>query len=807
MAGLWGSRAKSALRGVCSMRSLYIGLASFAVVPAALAQSANTPVNLDLGSVLASGTNNASNLINTPGTAPYESPSKAPLHSTQPTSVVDKHTVDKLLTGTESWADIARLTPSVSTIDPNGPGLAESSGPTIRGFHDGQYNVTFDGIPFGDSNDFTHHSTSFFTNSLLGQTIVDRGPGGADTVGDATFGGTISLRTINPAAKTGLTLNSSYGSYNTSDNSIRLDTGSIPSLNGASGVFVAEHIKSDGALTNANQERSNYYGKVVIPLSASTTLTLMSDYDQLYQNPPYGATLSQMATQGWNYGLSGNPNSQAYYKYNSDRITTDMSYADLQSALGDGFLYDGKIYTYAYYHHDLNGDDPNDTLGDGFTQASAGTSLFPVNNPAGAGVPNEVVLTPGGTPIPGIPGQTFLMTYRSVGTIQRLQKEFGWGDIKTGFWFDHQVNTRFVQNVSITNGNAINYDPADSNGGQITPTNQNGSIERLQHNQLYTFQPYGAVDWKPIDGLTLTAGLKWSYFRRALNAQVNQKTELLTGYTHNWQKLLPSFEARYEFTPNMSGYVQAAEGFLAPNLNTLYINNPGIESVQPQSTINFQGGLNYQDEHLALSGDVYNIHFQNFINKVTMTIPGFNTPQKVFVNQGGVIYRGIEGEAAYSFGNGVTLFGNAGYNQAFQTSTNIKITNAPQGTANFGAIYNANGYYAAVIDQWTGGQYSGNTGVNIANGAAEGSPAAGKSPGGWYDPYNVVNVTLAYTFNHDNPAKEPIEVKLNLNNITNQKQIIFDNGTNGVGDLLYYRLTGFSAFGSVSVPIGYGSSF
>ncbi|MDE2458715.1 MAG: hypothetical protein KGL20_05720, partial [Rhodospirillales bacterium] len=96
MAGLWGSRAKSALRGVCSMRSLYIGLASFAVVPAALAQSANTPVNLDLGSVLASGTNNASNLINTPGTAPYESPSKAPLHSTQPTSVVDKHTVDKL---------------------------------------------------------------------------------------------------------------------------------------------------------------------------------------------------------------------------------------------------------------------------------------------------------------------------------------------------------------------------------------------------------------------------------------------------------------------------------------------------------------------------------------------------------------------------------------------------------------------------------------------------------------------------------------------------------------------------------------
>ena len=799
MAGLWGSRAKSALRSVCSMRSLYIGLASFVAAPAAFAQSAqNAPVNLDLGSVLAAGTNAPSNLINTPGTAPYQSPSKAPLHSTQPTSVVDKHTVDNLLTGTESYADIARLTPSVANIDPNGPGLAETTGPSIRGFQDGQYNVTFDGIPFGDSNDFTHHSTSFFTNSLIGQTIVDRGPGGADTVGDATFGGTISLRTINPAAKAGITLNSSYGSYNTSDNSIRLDTGAIPSLNGASAVFEAEHIQSDGALTNATQQRTNFFGKVVIPLSTSTTLTLMADHNQLYQNPPIGATLSQMATQGWNYAYSDNPNSQAYWRYNNDHITTDMEYADLQSALGDGFLYDGKVYTYAYYHNALNGDDPNDTLGDGVTQAT------PQNNPSGNGVPNEVVLTPGGTPIPGIPGQTFLMNYRSVGTIQRLQKDFNWGDLKTGFWFDHQVNSRFVQNVSLTNGNAVNYDPLDSNGGLVTPMNQNGSIERLQHNQLYTFQPYGAVDLHVTDKLTLSGGLKWAYFRRAIDAPVNQKTEQTVGYTKNYQKLLPSFDAKYAFTPNLTSYFQAAEGFLAPNLNTFYTTALTSESVQPESTINFQTGLAYQDNHWAVGADVYNIHFQNFIDSKKVLVN--NAKQTIFFNNGGVIYRGIEGEAAYSFDNGITLFGNAGYNQAFKTSTNVKITQAPQGTANLGAIYDDNGIYASVIDQWTGGEYSGNNGTNIANGAAEGSAAAGKSPGGWYDPYNVVNVALAYTFNHNNPNKDPIKVKLNLDNITNQKQIIFDNGTNGVGDLLYYRLTGFSAFASVSVPIGYGSS-
>lgn len=777
---------RHALARACSPLALALSLAA----APALAQTATAPVNLDLGSVVSTGSTSAADLVNTPGTAPYEAPSVAPLNSSQPTSVVKKHTIDNMLTGTQSWADIARLTPSVNNINPNGPGLMETTGPTIRGFQNGQYNVTYDGIPIGDSNDFTQHSTSFFTNSELDQTIIDRGPGTAETVGDATFGGTVSIRTINPAPTPTATLNGSYGSYNTSDNGVRIDTGAITAANGTSAVFNVEHIKSDGALTNAGQERTNLFGKVVIPVNSNTTITLLADYNQLYQNPSIGATQAEMDNQGWNYAYSSNPASQAYYKYNNDHITTDLEYADIQSNLGDGLLYDGKIYTYAYYHHDLNGDDTNDTGADGAAQA------------AGA-VQNEVVLTPGGAEVAGVPGQVFLNDYRSVGTIQRLQKDFAWGDIKTGLWFDHQVNTRFVQDVDLTDGNAINYDPNDSNGGLVTSTNENGSIERLQHNQLYTFQPYAQADWQPIDGLTITGGVKWAYFRRALDAQVQQKTEEPTGYTHNWQKLLPSFEVKYAFTPNLSAYVQGAEGFLAPNLNTFYTNAINDQALQPESTINFQGGLAYQDAHWALSGDLYTIHFQNFIDNAKESVTGFASKQTVFFNAGGVIYRGVEGEAAYSFGNGITLFGNAGYNQAFKTSTDVSITGAPQGTANLGAIYDANGVYGSITDQWTGGEYSGNTGVNIATGAAEGSGASGKSPGGWYDPYNVVNMVLGYTFNHDNPNKSPVNVKLNLDNITNQKQIIYDNGTNGVGDLLYFRLTGFSAYASVSVPINF----
>ena len=49
-----------------------------------------------------------------------------------------------------------------------------------------------------------------------------------------------------------------------------------------------------------------------------------------------------------------------YWRYNYDKITTDMEYVDVASHLADGWEYDGKVYTYAYYHADNNGDDVND---------------------------------------------------------------------------------------------------------------------------------------------------------------------------------------------------------------------------------------------------------------------------------------------------------------------------------------------------------------------------------------------------------------------------------------------------------------
>jgi len=290
----------------------------------------------------------------------------------------------------------------------------------------------------------------------------------------------------------------------------------------------------------------------------------------------------------------------------------------------------------------------------------------------------------------------------------------------------------------------------------------------------------------PIDGLTLTGGVKYAFFKRALFAPVQQKTEVETGYTHDWGKFLPSFEVKYSFTPNLSAYAQTAEGFLAPNLNTFYTTKIATDSYDPETTWNYQTGVAYQDQHLALGADVYLVHFMNYIGS---TGKGIN---KIFENQGGAVYKGVEGEAAYTFDSGFTFFGNAGLNKSNFTIGNAYLQQAPQFTANAGIIYDKNGVFASAIDEVTGGEYG--------SAPVDGTTNS-RVPGEWYDPYNVVNLAVGYTFNNMFPHLNQIKVKLNVDNITDQQQLIFDNGTNSMGQPLYITLTGVSSFLTVSVPL------
>src|SRR5262245_56702425 len=101
-----------------------------------------------------------------------------------------------------------------SVSPPTEPELGDSK-TFFRGFQDGDYTMTFDGIPFNDTNTPTHHSWAFFPGQFIGQTVFDRSPGSASTIGPGNFGGSINMMSHQLRTQQNVRGTVSYGSFNT----------------------------------------------------------------------------------------------------------------------------------------------------------------------------------------------------------------------------------------------------------------------------------------------------------------------------------------------------------------------------------------------------------------------------------------------------------------------------------------------------------------------------------------------------------------------------------------------------------------
>jgi iron complex outermembrane receptor protein len=695
---------------------------------------------VDLGTVQATG----GGMIGTGAvdSAPYQAPTKAPLDATQPTSVISQQYIEHNVPLSGNYDNAVKIAPSVSAVSPNGPGLQENSILSIRGFQDGQYNVTFDGIPWGDSNDFTHHSTSYFMAHDLGAISVDRGPGTAATIGYATFGGSIAIQSKDPSATTTVTPYTMHGSFNTHLYGAQYDTGSLVKYGGTTAFIDGESLTSDGYLTNSRQSRQNGFMKIEQPIGSNTVLTGVAMYNNLEQNVSLGATKAQIAKFGPNFALSSDPSSQNFFGYNHDQIHNDFEYLGIKSNLGNGWTLDNKIYTYAYYHLGLNGEDPNGETPNGTV----------VN---GVAQPN------------GVPGQKLQNDYRSIGDMTRLQKEVGFGDIQAGVWYDHQINTRSLFEVDMTQSLALN-------------TGFGNPVDRELHQSLDTVQPYLQIDWKPdwIPGLTLSPGVKYSRFTRSLDAQVNIGTGQPLQTSVPYDAILPSMLLHYAINPNWSTYAQAAKGFLAANQNILNTTDPTLSHVSPQQSWNYQIGTAWQTKRLAADVDAYYIDFSNQIS--SRTVGGIAE----FFNLGGTTYKGLEAEATYYVDYGFSLYGNGSINRAEDKTNHQPVPNAPEATAAAGVIYNQAGWYGSLIEKWVGTRYGD---VNKQQGL---------------DPYGTLDASLSYTLTNGPSWAPPATLKIEANNLLDSTKIYAFAGTTAAqGTPLYWTIPGRSFFVTLSAPL------
>jgi iron complex outermembrane receptor protein len=587
-----------------------------------------------------------------------QAPSESSLDALQPQSTVSLQTITNSLPPSADYTMIADLTPSVASQPLNGPGLLETKS-TIRGFVDGQYNVTFDGIPFSDDNSFTHHSTSYFPPKVIGEVTVDRGPGTASTIGEATFGGTISMLSKDPRPDFSVIPTFSYGSYNTSVSHLEANTGQIAALGGATVIGSYQFLNSDGFLTNSYIRRHTAYLKYLQPIGRDTTLTFLSTYNYIVFGSPGAVTQAQINQSGRNLGLIADPKNPLSALYNYQVKRADFEYVGLDSVLGNDWTLNNKLYTYSYDNNQ-------------FLSPKVGTTYSATD----------------------MGGIHQLNLYRAWGDTFLLEHKDATGTFKTGVWMEYIRNPRWQFNIDYTKGDILDVNPAKPAATVFAATVYD------MVTWLKSYQPFAEYEWHATNDLTFDFGMKYENSHRDLEAPVNQTTRTPLWGEFTYSGATPSVSANYRLTPEWSVYAQYAQGWLAPNLQLFYVSNPAKDNVSPQTTSNYQVGTVYKTDKLNADVDAYWIDYKN----LPITIVDGITQNPYYVTASGAYYSGVEAEATYSVGFGLSVFANGSVNDAVFKKSKLDVPSVPESTAVAGFAFNRGGFFASLSDKYVGPQ-------------------------------------------------------------------------------------------------------
>ncbi|MEO9130352.1 MAG: TonB-dependent receptor [Sphingomonas sp.] len=625
-------------------------------------------------------------------------PVTASLQTTQPQSIISRSFIEDSLPATSDFNQIALISPSVSGYgNANGPGLSESKA-QIRGFQDGEYNITYDGVPFGDTNDPSHHSNTFFPSNTIETLIVDRGPGNASQLGQATFGGNINLFSRATRDDASIEAKGSYGSYKTWLLRGLVQSGEIKQLGDAQIVLSAQHISSDGARSYSPFKSNNVFGKIMIPIGPDAKLTILGTYNENDFNQPDkdGATLSQIALYGKYFSLNNDPNTQNYFKYNHTHKTTDFEIIKFEANIAPNSTFENRAYTYSYDNETLSG---SDVTIFGTTTPTATTAAQVAAAVTNA---NVVKLTSGAANSFGVPGYRKTNKYRMYGDIAKARVDFGFGAITAGAWIEWSDTYRQQRDINLVTGapNFAEKTVKDAVTGATLPTPQNIKFDQNSHTN-HT-EEFVELELRPIEGLKITPGFKHVDFNRKVDALYNQTTRIPQRLSNTYSANLPFATINYAINDKLAVYGQYARGFLAPPLSVLYVLSPGLSTVEPERSTNYQAGIVYHGGNLSIDADIYKIEFNNKFSSITSAVPGEGV---VWINLGSVEYKGIEGQITYALPHGFAVFANGSRNYAKTGDTHQQVANAPEYTAAAGLLYKQGPIRFSLIDKYTGRQW------------------------------------------------------------------------------------------------------
>jgi iron complex outermembrane receptor protein len=662
---------------------------------------------------------------------------------------INANYIDEFTSPVADYGDILNIAPGTYTLSSNGVGQGQSK-TTFRGFPDGDYDITLDGIPFEDTNTPTHHSWAFAPSQWIGNIDFDRSPGTASTIGPAPFGGSINIITKDISPVPSVRGSVSYGSFNTNLLDFQFDSGSVLPNHKLGMTGDIHRMTSNGFQTFNYQERNAGDLKVQYKFSPTTILTGYSGVIWLDANTPnntaptraqaqpgYAPTQANdpyTGYQGYNFLLENtNPASTYYIGYNTYHVPTDFEYVGVKSELGKGWLLDVKPYTYSYYNAQYYTNDPPSNKS-GLIDASCFTETQKsTKNSAGQSV--TVGVFPCAT--------DKLNSYRKYGEVSTISQTSRYGVFRTGLWYEWATTNRY----QIPSNPLARY---NTGSPLAVPGSQLDSVLPNFHENFYTnsYQPYAEFEWHVLPKFRITGGTKYAYYQMDLKQYAdNGKTVgYLTGPGsfvtnsagyHNW---LPSVDFSYRVKPNWSAYFEFGKGDIIPPSSVFDVGQTaaggGVKTLPaPSGTSTYQTGTVAKFKRFTIDGDFYYIRFQNsYIAVPDITI---TTAQDYYLGPDSLT-KGFETEANLYLGHGLSFYGNGSVTKATYRGTGVPgglwVAGTPANIEGFGLLYQAKNIDAGFFEKRVGPQFDDNGTFHNQN----------------YDQaFNIDNFDIGYTVRND----------------------------------------------------------
>ncbi|MBS0296430.1 MAG: TonB-dependent receptor [Proteobacteria bacterium] len=676
------------------------------------------------------------------GQAAEAAPVKGSLTAKEPEAVITRQFIEEVAPRVGDFTTTAMLAPSMAGVpNANGPGATDGAKITMRGFADGEFNITYDGIAWGDTNGPSHHANSFFPSSVIGGVVIDRGPGTALDMGQASFGGSLNLYSLPLEDHLGLRQTATVGSWGTLQSVTTLTSGPQSRLHDANFLANFMEYKTDGYLTNSASQGQNQFFKIGVPITDRIAMTVVATHnnDSYYQGDSNAtASVAQTEAFGKRFALSNDPSLQTYYKYNFTKKSTDFEYVRLNGDLGQGWGFENTAYTYWYSNKTLSANDgtADSTIGAAALAAANKVILAPA-----ATYPNGGSGYSSALKVAGLPGYTKRNEYRVGGEKLVVTKDTGFGLLTLGgLWeiaktqrqrFDIDLLTRqpdYREKAAVfpgptgCNGLPQTVAPGKTwNGACQEPLN----IAYNEYSGWHQYQVFGQFEWKPTEQLTVTPGVKFVNFQLHLEAPALAVKGSIQPFFggDTYRKTLPYLTVNYRVQPDLAVYAQYAQGFLVPNVSAFYVNTPTTQKIVPQESTAYQAGVVWNHGKLVVDADVYTIDFKHKIQTVT----DLSTSETFETNSGGATYKGVEAQATYLLPHGFSVFGNYSHNDAIGKDdpanpgyNGYQLAKAPKWTAAGGLRSHLVGLFTSedslttnLVGKWIGPQYA-----TAASGAA-----------------------------------------------------------------------------------------